>query len=211
MGISVNLIGKVFSDKLSTKAIVNLSIGNLIVCNLLLSGCAGHGKAIAPEDMPAICQDLDFNRDASMREICGVKTRTYMAYRNVPEHRNLLLPKEGKIVKKDGILELRLPSTLPIELPKEFNGKIYFDEKVRRDFIKSRMDYCEFFPENSDKHVKLIRLDIPLDLGGELSVCYTLEAKVSTVQRKTGYASHLEPMECADFQKLKEKPTAQGQ
>jgi hypothetical protein len=204
-------MGKFFSNHLSKKILLRLWVGSSALASILLSGCASHGKAIAPEDMPAICQDLDFNRDASMREICGVKTRTYMAYRNVPEHRNLLLPKEGKIVKKDGILELRLASTLPIELPKEFNDKIYFDEKVRRDFIKSKMDYCEFFPENSDKHVKLIRLDIPLDLGGEISVCYTLEAKVTTVQRKTGYASHLEPMECADFQKLKEKPTALGQ
>jgi hypothetical protein len=177
-----------------------------------LAGCAapsGAAKVVAPDDMPDICQDLDFNRDVELREMCGVKTRDYMAYRNIPEHRNLLLPKGGKIIKKGKSLELRLQNTLPAPLPSDLAGKIVFDEKQRRTFIKSRLDYCEFFPENSSHNVKIIRLDIPEDTGGELSVCYTVESGPATSQRKTGYASRLEPLDCADFQRLKGRFLAQ--
>lgn len=178
----------------------------------ILAGCAapsGSAKVVAPDDMPDICQDLDFNRDVELREMCGVKTRDYMAYRNIPEHRNLLLPKGGKIIKKGKALELRLQNTLPAPLPADLAGKIVFDEKQRRTFIKSRLDYCEFFPENSSHNVKIIKLDIPQDTGGELSLCYTVESRPSTAQRKTGYASRLEPLDCADFQRLKGRAIAQ--
>lgn len=170
-----------------------------------LSGCAssGNSQVVAPADMPDICQDLDFNRDVELREMCGVKTRDYMAYRNIPEHRNLLLPKGGKIIKKGKALELRLQNTLPITLPSDLAGRIVFDEKQRRTFIKSRLDYCEFFPENSSHNVKIIKLEIPLDMGGEISLCYTVESRPTTAQRKTGYASRLETLDCADFQRLK--------
>ena len=167
------------------------------------SAPSGSPKVYAPEDMPDICQDLDFNRDVTYREMCGVKTRNYMAYRNIPEHRNLLLPKGGKIIKKGKDLELRLQNTLPLPLPDEFQGKIFFDEKLRRTFIKSRMDYCEFFPDESSQSVKIIKLEIPLDAGGDLSVCFTVESKAATLQSTGGYASTLAPLACLDFTKLK--------
>lgn len=185
----------------------------LLLAAGLLAGCGssqpGGSKVIAPDDMPDICQDLDFNRDVELRELCGVKTRDYMAYRNIPEHRNLLLPKGGKIIKKGKVMELRLQGTLPIILPEDLFGKIVFDEKLRRTFIKSRMDYCEFFPDEASHNVKIIRLDIPQDTGGEFSVCYTIESRPSSTQRKTGYASRLEPLACDDFTRLKNKSLAQ--
>src|SRR5262245_26183283 len=98
---------------------------------LLCIGCAGNAKVVAPEDMPEVCQGLDFNRDAGLREICGVQTHRYLGYRNIPEHRNLLLPKGGKIVKKGDDMELRLENALPAPLPASFAGKITFDEQVR--------------------------------------------------------------------------------
>ncbi len=154
--------------------------------------------------MPEICQDIDFNQAGTeIREECGVQTRNYKAYRNIPEHRNLLLPKGGKIVKKGSLLELRLQNTLPIALPADMEGKILFDEKLRRTLIKSKMDYCEFFPENSTERLRIISLDIPMDTGGDRSLCYTVESRPTTAQRKAGYAGRLEPLDCADFQKLK--------
>jgi hypothetical protein len=175
-----------------------------------LSGCGGspspsaQPKVYAPEDMPDICQDIDFNQAGTdLKEACGVQTRNYRAYKNIPEHRNLLLPKGAKIVRKGKGLELRLQSTLPIALPSDLEGKLLFDEKLRRTFIKSRMDYCEFFPENSTERLRLIKMDIPLDIGGERSVCYTVEARPTTAQRKAGYAGRLEPLDCADFARLK--------
>ncbi|MDB5105845.1 MAG: hypothetical protein JWP91_3534 [Fibrobacteres bacterium] len=154
--------------------------------------------------MPDICQDIDFNQAGKdIKEQCGVQTRNYRAYKNIPEHRNLLLPKGAKIVRKPKSLELRLQNTLPIELPADLEGKLLFDEKLRRTFIKTRMDYCEFFPENSTERLRIIKLDIPFDIGGEKSVCYTVESKPNTAQRKAGFAGRLEPLECTDFIRLK--------
>lgn len=154
--------------------------------------------------MPEICQDIDFNQaSADIKEECGVQTRNYKAYRNIPEHRNLLLPKGGKIVKKGTAMELRLQNTLPIALPADFEGKILFDEKLRRTLIKSKMDYCEFFPENSTERLRIISLLIPMDTGGDRNVCYTVESHPNTAQRNAGYAGRLEPLECSDFQRLK--------
>jgi hypothetical protein len=176
-----------------------------------LCGCAGSGpqssssgKVYAPEDMPEICQDIDFNRaGADLKEECGVQTRNYRAYKNIPEHRNLLLPKGAKIVRKGKKLELRLQNTLPTDLPSDFEGKLLFDEKLRRTFIKSKMDYCEFFPENSTERLRVIKLQIPLDIGGEKAICYTVESKPTTIQRNAGYAGRLEALDCADFDRLK--------
>lgn len=187
------------------------------VClGLALSGCgalpsaSAREKVYAPEDMPDICQDIDFNQAGSeLKAECGVKTRNYMAYRNIPEHRNLLLPKGAKIVRKAEGLELRLTNTLPIALPTDLEGKIRFDEKLRRNFIKNRMDYCEFFPDRASERLRIMRLDIPLDEGGEKSVCFTVGAPPTTAQRKAGYAGRLETLDCADFMKLKEASLAQ--
>jgi hypothetical protein len=191
----------------------SLEVGLNVVLVGFLAGCggtqAGRSKVVAPDDMPDICQDLDFNRDVEFRDLCGVKTRDYMAYRNIPEHRNLLLPKGGRVVKKGKAMELRLPNTLPAPLPPELAGKIVFDEKLRRTFLKSRMDYCEFFPDNATQRVRVIRIDIPQDVGGETTVCYAVESKASSAQRKTGFASRLEPLSCEDFQMLKQKSLAQ--
>jgi hypothetical protein len=154
--------------------------------------------------MPDICQDIDFNQaGAELKKECGVQTRNYRAYKNIPEHRNLLLPKGAKIVRKGKSLELRLQNTLPIDLPPDLEGKLLFDEKLRRTFVKSKMDYCEFFPEHSTERLRIIKLDIPLDIGGVKSVCYTVESRPNTAQRKAGYAGRLEPLECADFLRLK--------
>jgi hypothetical protein len=173
-------------------------------------GCGGSqspgssSKVYAPDDMPEICQDIDFNQSGKdLKELCGVQTRNYKAYRNIPEHRNLLLPKGGKIVRKGNSLELRLQNTLPINLPKVLEGKILFDEKLRRTIIKSKMDYCEFFPENSTQRIRIMSLQIPLDIGGEITTCYTVESQIPTGQRKSGYAGRLESLSCEDFQRLK--------
>lgn len=173
-----------------------------------------QSKVYAPEDMPEICQDIDFNRAGKeIKEQCGVQTRNYRAYKNIPEHRNLLLPKGAKIVRKGKSLELRLQSTLPIALPEDMEGKLLFDEKLRRTFVKSKLEYVEFFPENSAERLRILKLDIPLDAGGERSICYTVESRPTTAQRKAGFAGRLEPLDCPDFLRLKavaEKANEEG-
>ena len=51
-----------------------------------------------------------------MREMCGVRTVRYKAYRNIPQQRYLIKPKETSIVKVRDVIELRFPNTLPIIL-----------------------------------------------------------------------------------------------
>ncbi len=164
----------------------------------LFSGCASREKIYVPEDMPDICRDLDFRNEVQLRNACGVQAH-YLAYRNIPEHRELLQPKAGLIVKKGKSLQLRLENFLPIDLPRSFRGRIRFGEDVRRNLIKSKMDYCEFFPAQADRPEKLIRLMIPFDTGDSATVCYTVEPKIETLQRDPGYASQLSPLDCGDF------------
>ena len=174
----------------------------------LLAACAGNAdpdKLHVPDDMPEICRDIDFRRDEQLREVCGVKTRNYLAYRNLPEHRNLLEPKAGVIIQKGVELQLRLENFLPVDLPEEFRGKLRFGENVRRETVKSKMDYFEFFAPQAERPEKLIRLDIPLDNGETKSVCYTVEGKLATQQRKTGSASRLLPLDCGEFARLKNR------
>ncbi len=154
--------------------------------------------------MPDICKDIDFNQSGEdLKELCGVKTRNYKAYRNIPEHRNLLLPKGARIVHKGKTFELRLQNTLPISLPEDLEGTLQFDEKMRRNLVKSKMDYCEFFPENSSERLKIFSLEIPLDIGGSRTFCFSVQGHPTTAQRNAGYAGHLETLACSDFQKLK--------
>jgi hypothetical protein len=54
-------------------------------------------------------------------------------------------------------------------------------------------------------------LDIPLDVGGEKSACFTVGFPPSTAQRKAGYAGRLETLDCADFVKLKEASRVQAE
>lgn len=199
---------------------MNVAAGRmgLTVLVSFLVGCGGSAnpahsgkeRVYAPEDMPEICQDIDFTRvSADIKKTCGVQSRNYRAYKNIPEHRNLLLPKGAKIVRKGNRLELRLQNTLPIALPEDLEGKLWFDETQRRNFIKSKMDYCEFFPDGGNDRLRIIKLDIPLDTGGERSICYTVESGPTTAQRKAGFAGRLETLECSDFARL--KAISQGQ
>ena len=58
--------------------------------------------------------------------------------------------------------------------------------------------------------MKIIKLDIPQDTGGDATVCFTVESRPSTAQRKTGFASRLEPLACGDFARLKAKSIVEG-
>lgn len=182
----------------------------VLVCllGLWLAGCAGssQSKVIAPVDLPEICRDIDFNTaDEGIKKECGVKTRSYMAYRNVPEHRSLLLPKNGKIVQKEEALELRLEGFIPVALPSDFTGFIAFGEGVRRQFLKSKYDYFEYFPPKATRSERIIKIEIPGQDRPPKSVCFFVERQRLTSQRKVGYASRLLPLDCQEFERRKTK------
>jgi hypothetical protein len=161
-------------------------------------------RVIAPTDMPDICRDIDFNAaDAGLKKDCGVETRSYKAYRNIPEHRNLVLPKNGSIVLKDEKLELRLEGFLAAELHTELKDKIEFGEHIRRISLKSRFDYFEYFPPKATQAERLFKLDIPLRDSTFQSVCFFVERSRSLAQRKIGYASRLIPLNCPEFDRRK--------
>jgi hypothetical protein len=183
-------------------------ISGLLFLSWFWVGCssaptpAGKSEVIAPEDMPDICRDINFNTaDLGLREECGVTTRKYKAYRNIPVHRNLLLPKNSKIVLTNGQLELRLESFLPVVLPSEFAGQIEFDEKVRRQFLKSKYRYFEYFPPKELRPDKLIQLEIPLADSVWVPVCFIVDKPRAKSTRKLGYARRLLPLGCDEWEK----------
>jgi hypothetical protein len=112
-------------------------------------------------------------------------------------------PKAGKIIQKGKSLQLRVENYLPVELPQEFHGKLEFGEQHRRKLIKTKKDYFVFFLPQAERPERLIRLEIPFDNGESKSICYSVERKDATMQRKTGYASNLLPLACADFDRIK--------
>jgi hypothetical protein len=73
------------------------------------------------------------------------------------------------------------------------------------------MDYCEFFPQNSTERLRLISLNIPMDIGGDSTLCFTVESRPTTSQRKAGYAGRLEPLECIEFVKFKNLSQSENQ
>jgi hypothetical protein len=180
----------------------------LILLSLLWVSCAsnpsGKSDIVAPEDMPEICRDINFNTaDQGLREECGVTTRKYKAYRNIPVHRNLLLPKNSKVVLINDQLELRLEGFLPVALPKEFISQIEFDEKVRRNFLKNKYHYFEFFAPKESRPDKLIKMEIPLADSSTGTVCYIVDKPRTKGQRKAGYARRLLSIGCDDWDKRK--------
>jgi hypothetical protein len=186
-----------------------------LVVLVLLSGCAAskpgtnsnqaaNAQVVAPVDMPDICRDIDFNTaDAGLREECGVITRNYKAYRNIPEHRNLLAPKNGKIVRLDRGFELRLESFLPADLPDTLHGRIEFGEKWRRQLLKTRYHYFEYFPPKESRPDKMIKIDIPTLDSTWVSACFFVERTRKSSHRKTGYASRLLAIDCQEWQRRK--------
>jgi hypothetical protein len=173
----------------------------LTISLLVISGCSGSRNAM-PMNMPEICQDMDFDLYPEMRKDC--KPRFYNSHKNQAIYRMLTLPKGGKIVKKGDDLELRLPDVLPSPLPSHFKGKISFSEPLRRDFIKTKMDYQEFSAKSTSKRVKIMRLDIPLNDGTQGSTCFNIPPKPAKASRiQMGYAFSLESITCATFEKWK--------
>lgn len=148
---------------------------------------------------------MDFELHTELRELCGVKARNYRGYQNVPGYRVLLRPKGAKIIQKDGKLELRLEKMQPIELPKSLLGQIDFDEKVRRETLKSSWDYLEFFPPNTTEKWKLMEITLPQKDGKNLALCYHIQPRIRAVTDvQTGYASKIVEIKCTEYHKLKE-------
>ncbi|MBF0430342.1 MAG: hypothetical protein HQK83_03630 [Fibrobacteria bacterium] len=176
----------------------------LLVCLSQCGSSSGKKQILdVPIDMPEVCQGIDFNLNVEMREMCGVKSRSYRAYKNVPQYRMLLRPKGGKIVRKGDQYQLRLPKMIPIDLPPAMLGRITFSEDARRTYVKSKWDYHEFFPDGSNDRIKIMRIAIPLNDGNNKEVCYTILSNPTKVRKvQEGFANQLEVLDCSAFDRL---------
>ena len=183
-----------------------------VSCALMLAGCGGSStssaaqpKVYAPEDMPEICQDIDFNQAGTdIKEICGVQTRNYWPYKNIPEHRNLLAA-QGRQDRPQGqgpgIAIAEYPAH---RLPRGPGRQAPFRREAAAEFRQDQDGLLRILPRGlDDERLRIIKLDIPLDIGGGGSICYTVESRPNTAQRKAGFAGRLEPLECTDFMRLK--------
>ncbi len=196
-----------------SKAIIKRPLNSLVrvlewatvFLSFSMIGCGSNKQGLeVPLDMPEICQGIDFNVNVSMRDVCGVKSRSYRAYKNLAEYRLLLYPKNGKIVKKNDHLELRLEKTIPVDLPKSWTGKIDFSERSRSQFLKNKYDYQEFIPKGTGKRLKIMKLSVPFISGDYGNVCYSIPPKAQGISDiQSGYAHKIEPMDCKKFELYK--------
>jgi len=152
--------------------------------------------------MPEICRGIDFVAQPDMREDCGVRVSRYKAYKNIPQQRYLVYPKDASLVKANGSVELRLPNTFPITLDSTTASGIEFSQEKRLVSIKNTMEYKELFPTGGER-IKMFRMQIPLDNGSSSALCFRVpESKGNQRTRNQAMANQIEGMTCQDFDML---------
>lgn len=175
----------------------------LSVCSLAaLAACSSSSKGEdleIPANMPEICRDIDFVERPDMREICGVRKVRYQAYRNIPQVRYLVAPKEATLVKEKGKLELRLENSKPIELKGPVVRELSFTPEARNQKVKNTYDYKEIFEENGTRH-RVFKLGIPTEYGHVFDFCFEIpEAKGSDRTRSQAMGTEVEEITCDEY------------
>lgn len=173
---------------------------------LVLLACGGtKGSAEnldVPTDLPEICRNIDFVAQPDMREECGVRVSRDRGYKNIPQQRYLVNPKDASLVKSNGRVELRLPNTLPVYLDSVMATGIEFSQEKRMQLVKNTMEYKELFPTGGDR-IKMFRLQIPLDVGDSRALCFRVpNKKGSDRTRSVAMGNQIEGMTCEDFDLL---------
>jgi hypothetical protein len=170
-----------------------------------LSGCGGtsHGENLeVPTDMPPICRDIDFVTQPDMREVCGVRVVRYKAYKNIPQQRYLIMPKDASLVRTDKQLELRFPNTLPILLNGPIVSELSFNQDTRLQKIKNTYDYFEVYPKDADR-IRIFKITIPTDVGNFYDFCFRVPDKQGSQRtRSIAMGNRLEAMTCEDYDRL---------
>ena len=170
-----------------------------------LMGCGGASKGenlAVPTDLPPICRDIDFVTQPDMREVCGVREVRYMAYKNIPQQRYLIKPKDASLVKTDKQLELRFANTLPIFLDGPIINEMSFSQEMRLQKIKNGYDYFEVYPKDSDR-IRIFKITIPTDVGNFYEFCFRVPEKQGRDRTRTiAMGNRLEAMTCKDFDRL---------
>lgn len=172
---------------------------------LFFIGCAGSNDGSnleVPTDMPPICRDIDFVAQPDMREMCGVRSVRYKAYRNIPQQRYLIKPKETSLVKVRDAIELRFPNTLPIILEGPIVKEIQFNQDKRLQKIKNSYDYYELYNEGNER-IRIFKIGIPTDMDTFHEFCFRLPEKYGNERtRSVAMGNRIEAMTCEDFHRL---------
>jgi hypothetical protein len=173
---------------------------------LLLASCGGtKGEAESldvPTNLPEICRGIDFVAQPDMREECGVRVSRYKSYKNIPQQRYLIYPKDASLVKTSDKVELRLPNTLPIYLDSATAAGIEFSQEHRLQSIKNTMEYKELFPAGAER-IKMFRMVLPKDVGEASTLCFRVPDKKGNERtRSVAMGNQIESMTCADFDLL---------
>lgn len=172
---------------------------------IFLMGCGGTSKGEnleVPTDLPPICRDIDFVTQPDMREVCGVREVRYKAYKNIPQQRYLIKPKDASLVKTDKQLELRFANTLPILLSGPIIDEMSFSQEMRLQKIKNGYDYFEVYPKDADR-IRIFKITIPTDVGNFYDFCFRVPDKQGRERTRTiAMGNRLEAMTCKDFDRL---------
>ncbi|OIP46972.1 MAG: hypothetical protein AUK31_07425 [Fibrobacteres bacterium CG2_30_45_31] len=172
---------------------------------IFLMGCGGTSKGEnleVPTDLPPICRDIDFVTQPDMREVCGVREVRYKAYKNIPQQRYLIKPKDASLVKTDKQLELRFANTLPILLSGPIVDEMSFSQEMRLQKIKNSYDYFEVYPKDADR-IRIFKITIPTDVGNFYDFCFRVPDKQGRERTRTiAMGNRLEAMTCKDFDRL---------
>lgn len=183
-------------------------IGLFSICSLaLLAGCAGSSNGDdldVPTDLPPICRDIDFSSNPDMREVCGVRKSRYKAYKNIPQQRYLIAPKEASIVREGDKVELRLQNSLPVELDGPIKRDMAFSQEKRLEKLKNKYEYIEYFKKGEPRQ-RVFKLEIPTDSGPVYEFCFKIPEKHGSDRtRSVAMGNNVEQISCAEFEHVKE-------
>ena len=168
---------------------------------VFLTGCGGTSqeKLEVPTNMPPACRDIDFIAQPEMREMCGVRTVHFQAYKNIPQQRYLIKPQNASLVRTDKKLELRLENTLPVDLTGPIVNEVSFTQDKRLEKIRNQYDYFEFYPEGGTR-VRIFKLTIPTDAGTQYSYCFRVPPRRgSSRTRNVAMGNEMEQIGCDEY------------
>ncbi|MGL1903714.1 MAG: hypothetical protein OCC49_16375 [Fibrobacterales bacterium] len=166
---------------------------------LLTINCSAPQQQLTQQQIE-MCKEIDLDFEPSFREICGVRKMRFQSYKNLPNQRFLLKPKNSYLVEADGKVELRLPKTSPVILDSSLTTSIDFSSSARTLLLKNKYDYIEKFQPNG--RIKMFKLGIPLNTGSYQSFCFTIPIKVTHRAKRSVLPNKVIPTPCASFDRL---------
>jgi len=169
----------------------------------LLSSCASAPQEMSQTQLE-ICKEIDFDLEPSMRELCGNRKMRFQGYKNIPNQRFLINPKNSYLIEVDSSVELRLPKTRPINLGPELLDKISFTKQARLESLKNKYFYLEKFLDTGER-IKIFKLRIPTNSGETVDYCFTIPDNSKRDRRRSLDINIVEQTSCSYYDHLTKK------